>query len=107
MVRVLFVPQSYPTNLVSSSLNKPSPSPSHSFQTNLPGGAGKLGKMIFSYNEKKWSACAYIPSDKTPVISAKEWLAEVVTMVANTACVADIKTFEGRIVFSGVLSVGF
>jgi hypothetical protein len=59
------------------------------------GGAGKLGKMIFTCTDKKWSAVAYVPKDKAPLCSAKEWLAEVVLMVASAACVSDIKTFEG------------
>lgn len=59
------------------------------------GGAGKIGKMIFSYSEAKWSAVAYVPKDKASICSAKEWLSEVVVMVSNAACVNTIKTFEG------------
>lgn len=59
------------------------------------GGAGKLGKMIFSCTEDVFSAVAYVPKDKAEECNAKEWLSEVVLNVANAASVESIKTFEG------------
>lgn len=63
------------------------------------GGAGKIGKMIFSFDskeEKKISMVAYVPSNKTSECSAKEWLADVVMNTTNVkACVDQIKTFDG------------
>jgi len=59
------------------------------------GGAGKIGKMIFSCTDKVFAAVSYVPSDKAPQCSAKEWLSEVVANVANHAAVETIKTFEG------------
>jgi len=59
------------------------------------GGAGKLGKMIFSCTDSVFSAVAYVPSDKAEACSAKEWLEEVVLNVANKEAVETIKTFEG------------
>lgn len=58
------------------------------------GGAGKLGKMIFSFNEASLSAVAYVPKDKADECSAKEWLSDVVLNISNAACVAKIQTFE-------------
>merc|ERR1719235_1846391 len=59
------------------------------------GGAGKLGKMIFSFNEASLSAVAYVPKDKADECSAKEWLADVVMNVSGSAkCVEKIQTFE-------------
>lgn len=58
------------------------------------GGAGKLGKMIFSSTESVFSAVAYVPSDKADNCNAKEWLSEVVLNVANAASVETIKTYE-------------
>lgn len=59
------------------------------------GGAGKLGKMIFSCTDAVFSAVAYVPLDKCEACPAKEWLSEVVLNVANAASVDTIKTFEG------------
>lgn len=59
------------------------------------GGAGKIGKMIFSCTEEVFSAVAYVPSDKADECSAKDWLSEVVLNVADKASVETIKTFEG------------
>lgn len=61
------------------------------------GGAGKLGKMIFSFaaDESKLSAVAYVPKDKMEACSAKEWLAQVVTDIASTKTTEEIVTFEG------------
>lgn len=60
------------------------------------GGAGKLGKMIFSFNEASLAAVAYVPSNKSDECSAKEWLADLVLNVANAATVEKIKTFESQ-----------
>jgi len=58
------------------------------------GGAGKLGKMIFSFNEASLAAVAYVPKDKADECSAKEWLSDVVLNISNAACVGKIQTFE-------------
>jgi len=59
------------------------------------GGAGKLGKMIFSTTDEVFSAVAYVPKDKAEECSAFEWLSEVTLMAAHAKAVEDIKTFEG------------
>lgn len=58
------------------------------------GGAGKLGKMIFSFNEASLAAVAYVPKDKADECSAKEWLSDVVLNISNASCVEKIQTFE-------------
>lgn len=62
------------------------------------GGAGNLGKMIFSFaqDESRLSAVAYIPKDKLQACSAKEWLHQVVMDIASKKIAdEDIVTFEG------------
>lgn len=59
------------------------------------GGAGRLGKMIFSYTEEHFSAVAYVPKDKADACSAYEWLSDMVLNVCDKAAVEDVKTFEG------------
>jgi len=59
------------------------------------GGAGKLGKMIFSFTEKSLAAVAYVPKDKMEACSAKEWLTDLVTNVAAESVCEKILTFEG------------
>lgn len=68
------------------------------------GGAGKLGKMIFSFaaDESKLSAVAYVPKDKSgevgeaDKVNAKEWLLEVAMNVGVKKSIAEDKiiTFE-------------
>jgi len=65
------------------------------------GGAGKLGKMIFSFNEESLAAVAYVPKDKSDECSAKEWLADVVLNISNAEQVAKIQTFEESDSISG------
>ncbi|CAD7954477.1 unnamed protein product [Amoebophrya sp. A25] len=59
------------------------------------GGAGKLGKMIFTCTDDKFSAVAYVPKDKAEDCSAHEWLCEVIMNVAESKGVAKVKSFEG------------
>lgn len=59
------------------------------------GGAGKLGKMIFSVTDDVFSAVAYVPSDKASMCPAVEWLKDVVQSVASTAASETVQTFEG------------
>jgi len=59
------------------------------------GGAGKLGKMIFSSTDEKFSAVAYVPKDKAEECNATEWLSEVVLAAAGKDAVSTIQNFEG------------
>lgn len=59
------------------------------------GGAGKIGKMIFSTTDAVFSAVAYVPKDKADECSAFEWLCEVAQQAGGAASVKDVKTFEG------------
>ncbi|CAD7959240.1 unnamed protein product [Amoebophrya sp. A120] len=58
------------------------------------GGAGKIGKIIFSCTEKAFSAVAYVPKNKADECSAFEWLSEVVNNVAGAKGVKLVKTFD-------------
>jgi hypothetical protein len=59
------------------------------------GGAGKLGKIVFSFTEEKISAVAYVPKDKADQCSATEWLKDVCLNVANKEVSESVQTFEG------------
>lgn len=58
------------------------------------GGAGKIGKMIFSTTDSVFSAVAYVPKDKADECSATEWLSEVVLAAAGSEAVKSIKNFD-------------
>jgi len=61
------------------------------------GGAGKIGKMIFSMSsdEKKFSVVSYVPKNKADECSAFEWLSEVMNNLAGSKGVKLINTFDG------------
>merc|ERR1712085_124767 len=58
------------------------------------GGAGKLGKMIFSFTEECLACVAYVPKDKSESCPAKEWLQDVVTNIASPAMAEKVVTYE-------------
>jgi len=60
------------------------------------GGAGKLGKIVFSFVDEVISAVAYVPSDKSEACSAKEWLQDVCLNVANKAIAESVIDFESE-----------
>jgi len=59
------------------------------------GGAGKLGKTVFSMTENQMSAVSYVPKDKADQCSAVEWLKDICLNVANKAVAETVQTFEG------------
>lgn len=59
------------------------------------GGAGKLGKIVFSQTDEALAAVAYVPKDKADKCNATEWLKEVVLMVSNKEISETVQTFEG------------
>jgi len=59
------------------------------------GGAGKLGKIVFSQTDELLAAVAYVPKDKADQCNATEWLKEVVLNVANKEISETVQVFEG------------
>eukprot|EP00899_Mesostigma_viride_P013942 jgi/Mesvir1/22549/Mv18564-RA.1 len=53
------------------------------------GGAGHVGKMVFSAGTEKLVCLAVVPEDKQAKINAKEWMEAVVAAVPGLAIVGD------------------
>jgi hypothetical protein len=47
------------------------------------GGAGHIGKMVFSAGAKSLIMVAYVPADKQPKVNAATWMAEVAKAVGG------------------------
>merc|ERR1712194_214932 len=60
------------------------------------GGAGKLGKMIFSFTEDCLACVAYVPKDKAEECPAKEWLQDTVSNIASLAVAEQVVTYEDQ-----------